>query len=137
MGGSGRYEGACSGDHLNHKAAMISIDWNPIAHLGSIPINWYGLTYALGFLAGSVIVRRHAPRFGVTTIHVDEVLLWIALGSMLVARLYYVVQNDFSSYLHQPWRIVALWEGGLAFFGGLIGGIVAAWMYARQHGIPF
>ncbi len=116
---------------------MISIDWNPIAHLGPIPINWYGLTWAIGFLVGWAIVRRRAARVGVTTTQVDEVLLWIALGSMLGARLYYVVQNDFGSYLQEPWRILAIWEGGVAFFGGLIGGVAAAWMYARRHGIPF
>ena len=115
----------------------MAIDWNPIAHLGPIPINWYGLAWALGFLIGGAIVRRHATRYGIAATQTDEVILWIAAGSMLGARLYYVVQNDFGAYLHQPWRILAVWEGGLAFFGGLFGGIGAAWLYARREKLSF
>jgi phosphatidylglycerol:prolipoprotein diacylglycerol transferase len=47
------------------------------------------------------------------------------------------VQNDFVDYLSHPWKIAALWEGGLAFFGGLAGGILAAYIYARRHGLSF
>lgn len=116
---------------------LISIHWNPVAHVGPIPINWYGLTWALGFLIGGALVRRAAPRYGVKAASVEEAVLWIAVGTMLGARLYYVVQNDVAEYLREPWRIFAFWEGGLAFFGGLFGGILAAWMYARRQGIPF
>jgi phosphatidylglycerol---prolipoprotein diacylglyceryl transferase len=115
----------------------MTIDWNPVAHLGPIPINWYGLTWALGFLIGGAIVRRDSVRYGIKPDHVDTAVLWIAVGTMFGARLYYVVQNDFGEYLRQPWRILAFWEGGLAFFGGLFGGILAAWIYARQTAIPF
>jgi phosphatidylglycerol---prolipoprotein diacylglyceryl transferase len=116
---------------------MMTIDWNPVAHLGPIPINWYGLTWALGFLIGGALVRRHSARYGIKPDRVDTAVLWIAVGTMFGARLYYVVQNDFGEYLQQPFRILAFWEGGLAFFGGLFGGILAAWMYARRAEIPF
>jgi phosphatidylglycerol:prolipoprotein diacylglycerol transferase len=116
---------------------MITINWNPIAHVGPIPINWYGLAWAFGFLVGGAIVRRHAQRYGMTPAHVDNAVLWIVIGSMLGARLYYVVQNDFSDYLRQPWRTLAIWEGGLTFFGGLFGGITAAWIYARREKLIF
>ena len=116
---------------------MFTINWNPVVHLGPLPINWYGLTWALGFLIGGALVRRDAPKYGIAREHVENAILWIAIGTMLGARLYYVVQNDFQEYLREPWRILAVWEGGLAFFGGLFGGIVAAWLYARKHALPF
>jgi len=61
----------------------------------------------------------------------------IALGTVAGARLYFVIQNDLIDYLVRPWRILAVWEGGLAFFGGLLGGILAAFIYARRNALPF
>src|SRR6266705_5788829 len=88
---------------------MIKINWDPISHLGPIPINWYGLFVALGFIVGSIIG----------------------------ARLYYIVQNQPGDYLRQPLRIFAVWEGGLAFFGGLFGAIIAAFLYTRREKLSF
>lgn len=115
----------------------VEINWNPISHLGPIPINWYGLTMALGFLAGGYRVWRWAPKYEVLREKLESLFLWIVLGSVIGARLYYVVQNDFYSYLQEPWRILAVWEGGLAFFGGLLGATVAAYLYARRQELAF
>jgi phosphatidylglycerol---prolipoprotein diacylglyceryl transferase len=116
---------------------MIRIDWDPTPHFGPIPINWYGITFVLALLVGGILVRRWAPRFQVAREHVEGLMVSIALGTIAGARLYFVVQNDFSSYVSQPWRVLAVWEGGLAFFGGLFGGILAAYVYTRRHGLPF
>lgn len=77
---------------------MIRIDWNPIAHVGPIPINWYGLGWATAFLTGRWLVLR-----------------WLRGTELSRERL--------EELLSHPWRIVAVWEGGLAFFGGLFGAI--------------
>src|SRR6266487_1912319 len=116
---------------------MIEINWNPVSHLGPIPVNWYGITLALGFLVGGWLVRRWAPKYQVPRESVEGVFLWIIVGSVIGARVYYVVQNDFRSYVHEPWRIVAVWEGGLAFFGGLFGGTIGAYVYSRRNHLPF
>jgi len=116
---------------------MIEINWNPVSHLGPIPVNWYGITLALGFLVGGWLVRRWAPKYQVPRESVEGVFLWIIVGSVIGARVYYVVQNDFRSYVHEPWRIVAVWEGGLAFFGGLFGGIIAGYLYTRRANLKF
>jgi len=116
---------------------MIRIDWDPAPHLGPMPINWYGITFVLALLVGGILVRRWAPRFQVASEHVEGLMVSIVLGTIAGARLYFVVQNDFSSYVSQPWRILAVWEGGLAFFGGLFGGILAAYIYTCRHGLPF
>lgn len=67
----------------------------------------------------------------------EGLLLWILLGAFAGARLYYVAQNDPLAYLSAPWRIAAVWEGGLAFFGGLVGAIGTAYFYARRTGLSF
>lgn len=115
----------------------MEIDWSPISYWGAVPINWYGLTYLLGFLAGGALVWRSAPRFGVPHGKVEELVAWIAAGTVLGARLYFVAQNDPLAYLTEPWRIFAVWEGGLAFFGGVFGGTLAGWAYACLNGLSF
>lgn len=115
----------------------IQIHWDPIPHLGPIPVNWYGLTFALGILVGSRVVLRRAPRFDVSKERVEELLIWIVVGTIAGARLYFIAQNDFLEYLQQPWRILAVWEGGLAFFGGLAGATLAAFLYSRFRGLSF
>jgi hypothetical protein len=68
---------------------------------------------------------------------VENLLVWIALGVVSGARLDYVVQNHLSSYVHEPWRILTIWEGGLAYFGGLFRAILAGFLYCRTRNISF
>ncbi|MBI4486453.1 MAG: prolipoprotein diacylglyceryl transferase [Acidobacteria bacterium] len=116
---------------------MIEITWDPAAHFGPVPINWYGLGWGAAFLTAALLVRRRAPRVRIPVEHVEGLLLWTLVGSLLGARLYFVVQNEPGSYLYEPWRILAIWEGGLAFFGGLFGATLAAFVYTRQAGVSF
>lgn len=116
---------------------MIRIDWNPVAYLGPIPINWYGLGWATAFLTGRWLVLRWVRGTWLSRDRLEELLLWILLGAFVGARLYYVAQNDAAFYFSHPWRIVAVWEGGLAFFGGLFGAIAASLIYTRRKGLPF
>ena len=116
---------------------MIRIDWNPVGHIGPIPINWYGLGWASAFLAGRWLVLRWARGTDLLRDRLEELLMWILLGAFAGARLYYVAQNEQWFYLTHPWRIVAVWEGGLAFFGGLFGAIAASLMYTRRKDLPF
>lgn len=116
---------------------MFEINWNPVGHLGPIPINWYGLTFVLGFLVGGLLVWRWAPKFDVPRAKLEGLLLWILVGTVAGARLYYVIQNNPGDYLREPWRIFAIWEGGLAYFGGLFGAILAAYLYARREKLAF
>ncbi|HJT70822.1 MAG TPA: prolipoprotein diacylglyceryl transferase [Terriglobales bacterium] len=116
---------------------MIEINWNPLPHLGPIPINWYGFTFLLGFLIAARLVIKWAPQYSVPQQTVEGLLIWVFAGVLVGARLYYVAQNDLNSYLAEPWRVLAVWEGGLAFFGGLFGATLAAYVYCRRTGLRF
>jgi phosphatidylglycerol:prolipoprotein diacylglycerol transferase len=115
----------------------MHIDWNPVPHLGPIPINWYGLGWVAAFLTGSYLVRRWAQRSGFGATHIENLLIGVLLGAYAGARLYYVAQNDLWYYITHPWQILAVWEGGLAFFGGLFGAIAVAYAYCRRNALPF
>lgn len=118
-------------------AELIQIDWNPVPRIGFIPINWYGITFALGFAAGGWLTLRWAAKLDVPRQKIESLLLWVLVGTVVGARLYYVAQNDPLTYLKQPWTILEIWEGGLAYFGGLVGAIAAAFLYARYSHLQF
>lgn len=92
---------------------------------------------ALGFLVGGYLTWRAAPRYNVPREKVESLLMWIIVGTVLGARAYFLVQNDFWSYLQEPWRMLAVWEGGLAFFGGLFGATAAAFLYTLKEKLSF
>src|SRR5690606_24838454 len=58
------------------------------------------------------------------------------IAGLIGARLYYVVQQPLEQYVAEPWRIVATWEGGMAFYGAVFGVALALWWVARAKGIP-
>ena len=87
-------------------------------------INWYGIAFALGFLVSGWLTWRWAAKFGIGREKIEGLVVWILVGTVIGAWLYYIVQNNPGAYLREPWRIVAVWEGGLAYFGGLFGGIL-------------
>lgn len=116
---------------------MIELNWNPVPHLGPIPVNWYGFNFALAFLVGGWLVRRWAPKYDVPHEMVESLLVWIMAGTVIGARFYYIIQNDPGAYLSAPWRVFAVWEGGLAYFGGLFGAVLAAYIFAWRAELPF
>lgn len=106
-------------------------------HIGPVPINWYGLTFALGFVVGAWLVWRWAAHVPELRAKLDPLMLWIAAGTVIGARLYYVAQNEAMQYWSHPWRVLAVWQGGLAYFGGLFGALAAAFIYLHWLRISF
>lgn len=116
---------------------MIEVNWNPMPYLWGVPVNWYGLTMALGFLVTGYLAWRSAPRYDVPREKIESLMVWLIVGVVAGARIYFVVQNDFGAYLAAPWRILMVWEGGLAFFGGLFGATLAAILYCWREKLSF
>lgn len=113
---------------------------NPVlVHLGSLEIHWYGLMYALSFVIGYYLICYLAPKRGVPLDRDGVALLifYLAAGVLLGGRLGYVLFYNLPYYLHYPAMIVAVWDGGMSFHGGLIGVIIATLIFARRTGIGF
>lgn len=109
---------------------------NPVAlELGFLRIHWYGLIIALAFIAATTIVYRYVKKEGMNTDHVFNMLLIIAPTAIIGARLYYVI-FEWSAYQHNWLKAFAIWEGGLAIHGGLIGGTLAGLWYVKKYGLP-
>ncbi|HBR17756.1 MAG: prolipoprotein diacylglyceryl transferase [Deltaproteobacteria bacterium RIFCSPLOWO2_12_FULL_43_16] len=105
---------------------------------GPIQIRFYGLMYVIAILVGSFLIKQEVRRKGIQ-LNDDEVMnfiLWSVLGGIFGARIYYVVFN-WGYYFANPKEIPAVWHGGLAIHGGLIGGILVAYLYLKRREISF
>ncbi len=106
-------------------------------------LRWYALAYIVGILLGWRLVvtalktpalwgRRGAP---MTVRQCEDLLTWVILGVILGGRLGYVLFYKPAYYLAHPLEIPMVWQGGMAFHGGLLGVIVAAWLFSRKEGL--
>jgi phosphatidylglycerol---prolipoprotein diacylglyceryl transferase len=107
--------------------------------LGPLQFRWYGLMYVIGFLASYFLIRNEARRrkLSMDNETVADFIFCLALGVVLGGRLGYVLFYDLGSYLSNPLRIFAIWQGGMSFHGGLLGVAVAGLWYARRFHLPY
>jgi phosphatidylglycerol:prolipoprotein diacylglycerol transferase len=114
--------------------------FDPVAfRLGPLAVRWYGIAYLLGFVCGYGVLRR-AGRRGILPLDanaVGDLLTWIVVGVILGGRLGYVLFYNLGYFLDHPLKVFAVWEGGMAFHGALIGVAVATWLFSRSRGVPF
>ena len=99
-------------------------------------IYFYGVIIALGFVLGILYCAARAPEFGIRSDDVYDMMIWMIPLSILGARLYFVLfQAEY--YLAHPAEILAIWEGGLAIYGGIITGVLIALIFCRIRHISF
>ncbi|HEY8675853.1 MAG TPA: prolipoprotein diacylglyceryl transferase [Candidatus Dormibacteraeota bacterium] len=120
---------------LNAALGVIRIDIDPVIRIGGLSVHWYGVMYALAFLvAFRYGVLPHVVPRGVDRGTAERALIWTIIFGLLGARLYYVVQQpNLGDYLHNPIRIIAVWEGGMAFFGAIIAGLATVTVFAWRN----
>lgn len=110
---------------------------NPVAFsLGPITVNWYGIILATAALVGLLLAVREGKRFNVPSDFFVDLLLVGAPSAVIMARIYYVA-FEWESYKDNPLEIFAIWHGGIAIHGALIGAIVAAVIYTRYKRYNF
>lgn len=115
---------------------LIHPNFDPVAiAVGPLKIHWYGLTYLLGFAAAWWLGRRRI-RQGLAPINhqqFDDMLFWAAIGVIVGGRLGYALLYNFERVIAEPLWLLKVWQGGMAFHGGLIGVAVAAGWYAWRQ----
>jgi hypothetical protein len=106
-----------------------------IFHWGVLHIRSYGLMLALAFLVGTAIAVREARRLSLDEDQVVTVILIVLIASVLGARALYVLEHI--EEFRRSWgSVIAVWQGGLTFYGGLIAGTVAGLLSARRMKLP-
>src|SRR5690606_29368514 len=104
-----------------------------------VKVHWYGLMYLVGIGAGWWLALRRTKRADspFTAEQVGDLVFWIALGVILGGRLGYILFYNFGHFLQDPLSLLRIWEGGMSFHGGLIGVILAMWLFGRKLGLGF
>ncbi len=109
---------------------------DPVAFsLGPLQVRWYGILIGLGFLLGLWIASKEAKRLGVDPDKILDLIIWVIPAAIIGARLYYVAFAW--EYMETPLDVIAIWKGGLAIHGGLIGAFIAGYFFVRKHKLPF
>ncbi len=110
---------------------------------GSVSIHWYGFIIAVGFVLAAVWGCTHYKEFGIRQNYLIDMIYVLIPAGIIGARLYYVI-FEFENIYYVPgdfWatvgKIVRIWDGGLAIYGGIIGGAIAVLIYCRIRKIPF
>ena len=107
-------------------------------YLGSklITINWYGVIIAFGFTLAALFGGRIAYTWRINLGKMVDILIAGTFGGIIGARAYYVI-FEWDYYSVHPSEIIAIWNGGLAIYGGIIGGILAAFITCKIEKINF
>jgi len=107
-----------------------------LVKLGPITIRWYGLLIAAAVLIGVNLSQYLAKRRHVNPELLSDLAIWLVIGSIPAARLYYVI-FEWQEYVSHPERIIAIWQGGIAIHGAIIGGAIAALIFAKLNRVSF
>jgi phosphatidylglycerol:prolipoprotein diacylglycerol transferase len=123
---------------------LVHPQFDPIAFsLGPLAVRWYGLMYLIAFglffALGRARIAAGAPSVPpkFTARDLEDLLFWGVAGVVLGGRLGYVLFYKPAHYLANPLEIAMIWQGGMAFHGGLIGVLVAMALFARRRGWRF
>jgi phosphatidylglycerol---prolipoprotein diacylglyceryl transferase len=104
--------------------------------IGLLDVRWYGLLIAIAVLLGIFLSHQLARRRKVNPEWIDDLVLWLIVGAIPGARLYYVA-FQWNYYRQHLSEIPAIWRGGIAIHGAILGGIFAAWIYASLRKVSF
>lgn len=104
--------------------------------LGPISIYWYGVIIATGVLLALILANREGKRLGLPKDTFTDLLMWAVPFAIIGARAYYVI-FEWDAYKNNPAKIFAIWEGGIAIHGALIGAVITAIVFARLKGLSF
>ncbi|MGB9847009.1 MAG: prolipoprotein diacylglyceryl transferase, partial [Desulfotomaculales bacterium] len=117
---------------------FLLVDLNPVAfHIGPLAVRWYGIFMAFSFLVGTWYLYTEARRKGLD----EDFLLNLSIVSIIAgvvgSRLTFVAANYPEWFIRDPVQILKIYEGGLAWHGGLFGGALAGWWYCRRKRVSF
>lgn len=114
-----------------------------VSHINRVAFNlfgwdvyWYGIIIFTAMLLGYFLANREMVKKGLGDSVLMDLMFYIIIFSLVGARLYFVLFN-FNYYIEHPLEIFAVWEGGMAIHGGLIGGVLAGLYFTKKHGYSF
>lgn len=117
---------------------MFTISIDPIIFsIGYFMVRWYSLILMLAMATGVWLTAREAERKGFKTEQIYDIAIWIVMAGLLGARLFHVLDHWTDEFAANPIRALYIWEGGLAIWGGVAGGLLAAALLAWKNNWKF
>jgi len=117
-----------------------AINWNvnpEIFRIGNFAIRWYGLFFASGFFFGYILFMKFFKREGLTVEMLDKLTIYMAIGTVIGARLGHCLFYEPDYYLSNPVEILKIWRGGLASHGAAIGILLTLYLFVRKFKMKF
>jgi len=107
--------------------------------LGFLDIRWYSLSYIFTFIFGSILIKKLNKKSlnNLSDIQIDKFFVWAVLGVIIGGRVGYVLFYQLQLFFLDPLYIFQIWKGGMSFHGGLIGMILAIYLFAKQNNLSF
>lgn len=107
-----------------------------IVSIGPITLRWYGLLIASAVIIGVMLSQYLAKKRDVDPEKIGDMVIWLVLAAIPFARAYYVL-FEWKSYASRPQDIIAIWKGGIAIHGAVLGGTLATWVFAWFNKLSF
>jgi phosphatidylglycerol:prolipoprotein diacylglycerol transferase len=108
-----------------------------LIEIGPLVIRWYGVMIAVACMVGLWLAGIEAERKGIAKEKIQSFFIYAIIGGIVGARLDYVLFSDFEQFKIDPMSIFAVWQGGLAIHGGILGGLLVTIFYTKLQKIPF
>ncbi|HEX2935448.1 MAG TPA: prolipoprotein diacylglyceryl transferase [Bacteroidales bacterium] len=118
--------------------AFVHWNVNPeIFHIGPLSVRWYGLLFAASFYFGYILFTRFFKLEKIPIEVLDKLTIYMAVGTIVGARLGHCFFYEPKYYLSNPWEILAIWHGGLASHGAAVGILIAIYYFSKKEKKPF
>jgi phosphatidylglycerol:prolipoprotein diacylglycerol transferase len=123
---------------MNSTFLVVTIPFSPVAlQLGPLAIRWYGVGYVVAITAGLWLAGRHLQARDITAAQYSNLAFGAIVVGLLGARLYYDLQSGFGWFLTHPQHLLAVWEGGMAYFDAVFAVPVFIFLYSWRARPPF
>lgn len=109
---------------------------NPIAfHVGPVAVHWYGLMYLISFALGWLLLTYRVRYFDLkwTKDQISDLVFYASLGVILGGRIGYILFYNLSFYIAHPIDMLKVWDGGMSFHGGMLGVLLAIWIWCFRY----
>jgi phosphatidylglycerol:prolipoprotein diacylglycerol transferase len=121
--------------YLGYRLALFAADAAP----DGIPIYGYGMMLFLAFVACTALASRLAQREGIAVEHVQDLAIYLFVGGVIGSRVWFFVEEALAGRHTDPRHFLYIWEGGLVFYGGMMGGaiayVVAYYAIIKKHNL--
>ncbi|MBE6452049.1 MAG: prolipoprotein diacylglyceryl transferase [Alphaproteobacteria bacterium] len=102
--------------------------------IGPVAVRWYSMAYLIGIVVGWWLINRNVRlnNLVISKAQVEDLIFYLTLGIIIGGRLGYAMFYGGAEMWVRPWRILELWKGGMSFHGGVVGVVVAIWLFSKK-----